>query len=137
MVRQQKYCSDVRFGIVSRKKSKQTFHLLPFGIKLNFETVIEKTENVIQPPKDICCIYGVAFRPHTLGIFTLSLFSMLTAVPGVASSILVRLTFVEVDHEIYLVILLLQLIQEGLLLVTCERMCMKDWLTAWSSLPRK
>ena len=71
----------------------------------------------MQPPKDICCIYGVAFRPHTLVIFTESFFSMLIAVPGVSSSILVRFqTFVEVDHEIiYSVILLLQLIQGGIL----------------------
>ena len=33
--------SDVRFGIVSRKNKKTPLHLLPFGIKLNFETVIE------------------------------------------------------------------------------------------------
>ena len=57
----------------------------------------------MQPPKDIFCIYGVAFRPHTLVIFTESLFSMLIAVPGVSSSILVQFqTFVEVDHEINL-----------------------------------
>ena len=93
----------------------------------------------MQLPKDIFCIYGVAFRPHTFVIFTKSLFSMLIAVPGVSSSILVQFqTFVEVDHEIiYSVNLLLQLIQGGMLSVTNERMCMKDWLTTWSSLPRK
>ena len=50
-----------------------------------------------------------------LCIFTKSFFSMLTAVPGVASSmILVRFqTMVEVDHEIiYWVILLLHLFQK-------------------------
>ena len=43
------------------EKSKQTLHFFPNEIKLNFETVIDKSENVMQPPKDICCIYGVAF----------------------------------------------------------------------------
>ena len=90
----------------------------------------------MQPPKDIFCIYGVAFRPLTFIIFTESLFF---DAPGVSSSILVQFkTFVEVDHEIiYSVNLLLQLIQGGMLSVTNERMCMKDWLTTWSSLPRK
>ena len=47
-------------------------------------------------------------------------------------------TFLETDHEIIsMVILLLPLIQEGLLSVTSENMCTKDWLTAKSSLPRK
>ena len=45
---------------------------------------------------------------------------------------------VEIDHEIIPTIVLLPpLIQEGLLSVTSERMCMKYWSTAWSSLPRK
>ena len=40
-------------------------------------------------------------------------------------------TFVEIDHEIFsMVILLLPLIQEGLVSVTRESMCMKYWLTA-------
>ena len=49
---------------------------------------------------------------------------MLTAVPGVASSILGRFqTLVEVDHEIiYSVILLLQQIQKSCCSVTCERL---------------
>ena len=39
-------------------------------------------------------------------------------------------TFVEIDHEIIsMVILLLPLIQEGLLSVTRESMCMKNWLS--------
>ena len=56
----------------------------------------------------------------------------LTADPGVASLIPARShTFVEIDHEIIsTVILLLSLIQEGLLSVTSERMCTKNWLTA-------
>ena len=56
----------------------------------------------------------------------------LTADPGVASLIPARShTFVEIDHEIIsTVILLLSLIQEGLLSVTSERMCRKNWLTA-------
>ena len=41
------------------------------------------------------------------------------------------LDFVEIDHEIIsMVILILPLIQEGLLSVTSERMCTKYWLTA-------
>ena len=51
---------------------------------------------------------------------------MLTAVPGVGSSILVLFqTFVEFDHDIIYSVILL--IQKKLLLVTCERMCTKDW----------
>ena len=49
--------------------------------------------------------------------------------PGVASSILAQFhTFLEIDHEIiFTVILLLPLIQEGLLSITSESMCMKYW----------
>ena len=56
----------------------------------------------------------------------------LTANPGVSSSILAwSHTFVDTDHEIIsTVILLLALIQEGMLSVTSESMCMKYWLTA-------
>ena len=54
--------------------------------------------------------------------------------PGVFSLILVRPhTFLEIDHEIFsMVILLLLLIQEGLLSVTNANTCMytKCWLTA-------
>ena len=59
----------------------------------------------------------------------------LTADLGVASLIPARShTFVEIDHEmISMVILLLPLIQEGLLSVTSESMCTKYWLT----LPRE
>ena len=40
-------------------------------------------------------------------------------------------TLVKIDHEIFsMVILLLLLIQEGLLAVTSESMCMEYWLTA-------
>ena len=55
-----------------------------------------------------------------------------TADPGVASLIPARShIFVEIDHEIIsMVILLLPLIQEGLLSVTSESMCTKYWLTA-------
>ena len=62
-----------------------------------------------------------------------------TTDPGVASSIPVQShTLVEIDHEIIsTVILLLPLIQDGLLSVTSESMCMKHWLTAYSSLPLK
>ena len=55
----------------------------------------------------------------------------LIADPGVVSLILARPdTFVEIDHEIFsMVILLLLLIQEGLLSVTSECMCREYWLT--------
>ena len=47
-------------------------------------------------------------------------------------------TSVEIDQEIFsTVITLLPLIQEGLVSVTSESMCMKYWLTAYSSLPEK
>ena len=63
----------------------------------------------------------------------------LTVDPGAASSIPARShTFLEIYHEIIsTVILLLPLIQEGLLSVTSDTMCMKYWLTTLSSLPRK
>ena len=67
-------------------------------------------------------------------IILLSFFSVtsLSADPVVASSILVwSHTFVEIDHEITsMVILLFPLIQEGLLSVTSESLCTKYWLTA-------
>ena len=55
----------------------------------------------------------------------------LTAEPGVASLIPTGShTLVEIDHEIiYIIILFLPLIQEGLLSVTSESMCTKYWLT--------
>ena len=60
----------------------------------------------------------------------------LTAYPGVASSIPARShTFVEIDYEMISTVILL--IQEGLLSVTSESMCMNYWLTACPSLPRK
>ena len=67
---------------------------------------------------------------HIPGCITQSVMS-LTADPGVVSSIPVwSHTFVKIDHEIIsTVILLLPLIQEGLLSVTNESMCMKYWLT--------
>ena len=56
----------------------------------------------------------------------------LTADPGVGGSVpTLSHTFVEIDHEIVsMVILLLPLIQEGLLSLTRESMCRKYWLTA-------
>ena len=59
--------------------------------------------------------------------------------PGVVSSIPDRSqTFVEIDHEILsMAILLLPLIQEGLVSVASECMCTKYWLSTSSSLPRK
>ena len=55
-----------------------------------------------------------------------------TADPGVVCSIMARShTFKEFDHEIFsMVVLLLQLIQEGLLSVTSKSMCTKYLLTA-------
>ena len=51
----------------------------------------------------------------------------LTVDPGVASWI--RVLSVEIDHKIISpVILLLPLVQEGLLSVTSESMCTKNWL---------
>ena len=61
-----------------------------------------------------------------------------TADPGVASSIPAwSHTFMKIDHEIISAVILPSIIQEGLLSVTSESMCMKYWLTACSSLPRK
>ena len=54
----------------------------------------------------------------------------LTADQGVASSIPdLSHTFAEIDHEI-ISTAIIPLIQEGLLSVTSESMCMKYWLTA-------
>ena len=55
--------------------------------------------------------------------------------PGVASTIPARShTFVEIDHEIISTIILLPSAESfkkaGLLSVTSESMCMKNWLTA-------
>ena len=59
--------------------------------------------------------------------------------PAVASSIPAPThTFMEIDHEITsMIILLLPLIHEGLLSVTRESMCTKYWLCTkyWSILP--
>ena len=58
----------------------------------------------------------------------------LTADPGSR----VRPWSCPIDSEIISTfILLLPLIREGLLSVTSESMCMKNWLTAKSSVPRK
>ena len=56
----------------------------------------------------------------------------LTADPGVASSIPTQChTFMEIDHEINSTVILLRLlIQEGMLSVTSESICMNAWLTA-------
>ena len=75
---------------------------------------------------------------HLLGPVALLVASP-TADTGVASSIPARShTFVKIDSEIIsTVILLLSLIQESLVSVTNESMCMKYWFMAQSSLPRK
>ena len=39
-------------------------------------------------------------------------------------------TFLEIDHAIISMVILLPLIQEGLLSVTSKSMCTKHWLTA-------
>ena len=47
-------------------------------------------------------------------------------------------TLVEIDHETFsTVILLLLLIQEGLLSVISESMCMENWLTTQSKLAQE
>ena len=66
----------------------------------------------------------------------------LTADPGVVSLIPARsYNLVEIDHEIIFTVILLSsaewIIQDGLLSGTSESMCVKYWLTACSSLPRK
>ena len=61
----------------------------------------------------------------------LGTYACLTADPGVASLIRARShTFLEIDHEIISTVILL-------LSVSNERMCMKYWLIACSSLPGK
>ena len=56
--------------------------------------------------------------------------SDLSADPGLQSLIQARShTFMEIDHEIISTVILLPLIQEGLLPVTSESMCMKYWFT--------
>ena len=65
-----------------------------------------------------------------LGLIAL-LVASLTADQGVVSWIPVwSHTFVEIDHEIICMVILLQLIQEGLLSVTSQSMCTQYWLTA-------
>ena len=61
----------------------------------------------------------------------MQLIASLFADPGVLSLIPVRIhTFVEIYCEIFsMFILLLPLIQEGLLSITSESMCMEYWLT--------
>ena len=63
----------------------------------------------------------------------------LIADPGVVRSILAwSHSFLEIDHEIFaMFILLVPLIQDGLVSITGESMCTKYWFTAYSSLPRK
>ena len=62
----------------------------------------------------------------------MQLVTSLTADPGVVSLMLAWFhTFVELDHEIIsMAILLLPLIHEGLLSVTSKSMCTKYWLIA-------
>ena len=53
----------------------------------------------------------------------------LSAEPVVVNLIPIS-TFVEIDYELVTSVILLPLIQEGLLSVTRESMCMKYWLTS-------
>ena len=85
-----------------------------------------------------------AFEPGRVAqpVACLATDASLTADPGVASLIPARShTFVEIDHEIISMVILLPSAEsfknlEGLLSVTSESMCTKYWLTACSSLPR-
>ena len=65
----------------------------------------------------------------------------LTADPGVASLIPARShTFVEIDHEIISTVILLpstESLKKGCCQLGAKSMCMKYWLTACSSMPRK
>ena len=65
----------------------------------------------------------------------------LTADPGVASSIPARShTFFEIGHEIISMVILFpsaESIKQGCCQLQAKSMCMKYWLTACSSLPRK
>ena len=63
----------------------------------------------------------------------------LTADPGIMSSILTQShTFMAIDHEIIsTVILRLRLIQEGLLSITSESMCMKYCIPLGQACPGK
>ena len=72
--------------------------------------------------------YKNQFKPGRVAVR----YTCLTADPGVASSIPARSpTFVEIDHKIISTpFSSLALIQEGLLSVKSERICMKYWLTA-------
>ena len=65
----------------------------------------------------------------------------LTAESGVVSSIPAPFhTFVEIDHEIISMVILLlsaESFMKGCFSVTSESMCTKYWLTACSGLPKK
>ena len=59
----------------------------------------------------------------------MQLVASLMANSGVMSLILAP-SLMESDQEIFSPVILLSLIQEGLLSVTSESMCMKNWLSA-------
>ena len=112
-------------------------------VKIDFYHVFE-SDNIMILPYIHNIIIGIISRcyqnlyisgPGSLVQWVASL----TADSGVARLIPARShTFVEIDHEIIsMVILLLPLILEGLLSVTGESMCTKYWLTTQSSLHRK
>ena len=77
--------------------------------------------------------------PVVQSVTCLATDACLTADPGVASLIPARSqSFLEIDHEIISTVFFFRcIIQEELLSVTSENMCMKYWLIACSSLPRK
>ena len=57
---------------------------------------------------------------------------------GFVSLILARPhTFTEIYHEIFSMVILLALIQEGLLSLTSESMCTVNWLIAYSKLSQE
>ena len=88
---------------------------------------------------------GLPFTPvHKNVVGNVSGYRGSTADPGVASLTPARShTFAEIVHEIISTVILHHsppfclIIQEWLLSVTSESMCMKYWLTTCSSLPRK
>ena len=76
-------------------------------------------------------IWKIPSGPVAQSVTYMAADTCLTADPGVANSIQAQsLTFVEIDHEVFLgPFSFLPLIQEGLLSVTSESICTKYWLT--------
>ena len=110
---------------------------IQIGLLLIELSFITRLYWAVKHPIHINCtyIYIYDYKPEPIGQSVVSV----TADPGVASWIPVwSYTFGEIDHEIIsMIILLLPPIQERLLSVTSESICMKYWLIAQSNLPRK